>query len=163
MRKVFQWREPTEKIQDFDAILYRGDHNANTQGLLNVLEEFSLTRALANEFDTCLDGATKEGSVLIALCPELPQTFPSLRKHLEALSSFSYVSLWTSLLVAQELSHVSNLIPLKTFFEKKGTVLNFKKLERKLKTPYESVVFGAKDVSEAIEVLRTERLRLGKV
>lgn len=160
VQKVYQWRESTEKTEDFDGILLRGDRNANTRGLENILEEFGLTRKIQNEFDSCLKSGAQ---LVIALCPEVPGSFPSLKTDLEKLGQFEYVSLWTSLLMAKELSDFANLIPMKTFFEKKGTVLNYKKLERKLTNPYPSVVFGAKDVCESVEFLRRETIRLKKV
>jgi NADH-quinone oxidoreductase subunit G len=151
IKKIFQWREPTEKTDSFDGILLRGDHNANSFGLQNIFEEFNLVRPIQNEFETCLKSGAK---VLVALCPELPMSFPSLKSQLETLSVFSSTYLWTSQLMIKELADFANVIPMKTFFEKKGHVFNYKKLERTLSSPFPSVVFGAKDVCEAVDALR---------
>lgn len=151
VKKVFQWRESSEKIQDFDGILLRGDKNANSAGLQNVFEEFGLLKPLANEYNDCMTSSSK---LVIALCPEVPMSFPSLKTDLEKLSKFPSVYLFTSLLMVKEIAPFANLIPMKTFFEKKGTVLNYKKLERKLSTPYPSIVFGAKDVCESMDYLK---------
>ncbi len=159
VQKIYQWREPSEDRSAFDGILYRGDHNANTPGLMGIMEEFGLARKVANEFNDCMQSGAK---VVIALCPEVPTSFPSMKDHLAKLNSFEFVSLWTSLLVVKELSNAASLIPLKSFFEKEGTVLNFEKRERHLSKPFASVIFGAKDVHEVVDFLKAEKNRLRK-
>lgn len=157
--KVFQWREPTEKIEDFDGILLHGDRNANTQGLKKAFADFNLARNVANEFDACLKANPK---IVIALCPEVPMTFPSLGQDVAKLAKLNFVSLWTCLMAPKEQAFLASFIPLKSFFEKKGTVLNRDNKERHLNSPYPSAVFGAKDVAEVVKFLRNEYARLGK-
>ncbi len=151
IKNVFQWRERTENVKEFDGILLRGDRNANTLGLQKVFKEYGFSKNIENEFDTCLK---KHPKVIVALCPEVPMTFPTYKDDLEKLGQIPYLSLWTSLLLTKDILPKASLIPMKTFFEKKGSVLNYKNQEREMKTPYESVVFGAKNVSESVEFLK---------
>lgn len=159
VKKIYQWRDQEENREDFDGLLLRGDRNANTQGLLKVFKEYAFSKNIENEFEACLkSGAT----TIIALCPEFPETFGSLEKDLAALSKFDYVSLWTTQNSMATQIDAANVLPLKSTFEKSGSFVNYEGKERKLETPYESFVFGAKDLSEIVKDLREQSKKMSE-
>ncbi len=152
VKKVYQWREGTEKVTDFDGLLYRGDHNPNTTGLLKALKENALPAELKNDFQAVASSGAK---VVIALAPEIPMTFPSLAQQFKNLSELPYVSLWT--MNNQAMGYgFSQLIPTKGFAEKTGTFLNFEGKEGKLEKPFPAVVKTAMAVDEIMNCLTTK-------
>ncbi len=153
VKHVYQWREPTEKIDEFDGLLYRGDHNPNTAGLSKALEKFGLSGAVRNGFD---EVAKSGASLVIALAPEVTFQFPSFGKQLSALAELPFVSLWTAALLAKAQKGIDQLLPMKGFAEKTGTFLNYRGEEGKLANPFPSGVVGALDVVEA--TARLEKL-----
>ncbi len=145
VKKVFQWREPTEKIEDFDGMLYRGDHNANTRGLMDAMKKAGLSATVKNEFDALAQSGVK---TVIALVPEVPSTFPSLENQLKSLAEIEYVSAW-GLTYKLEQYPFANLVPLKGFAEKTGTFLNFEGREGRLECEFPSPAVHAMSVAEA--------------
>lgn len=155
VKNIFQWREPTEKRDEFDGILLRGDRNANTQGLQEQFKTSGISKEIKNEFDDCLASQPK---LLIALSPEIPDSFPSLELHLKQLSELctqgTFVSLWSCHFLASELGRLSQLLPMKGFAEKKGSFLNYAKEVRPLSDPYPSVISEAMDVTQLVGGLK---------
>jgi len=121
IKKVFQWREPTEKVADFDGLLYRGDHNSNTAGLLAALKSRGLGDSAKNQFD---DVAQCGAKIVLAFAPEIPKTFPSFKDQLKKLSELGSVAVFSCTYEPKDFSF-STLIPLRGFAEKSGTVTNF--------------------------------------
>jgi NADH-quinone oxidoreductase subunit G len=150
IKKVFQWREPTEQIDAFDGLLFRGDRNPNTTGLIKVAKEFGLQWSPKNELDQLAASGAKN---VIALVPELPTAYPSLGSHLKALGELEYVSLWSVTNVVESGSF-SHLLPLKGFAEKRGTFLNFEGRETKLADASAAPTAYAKDVTEICQLLK---------
>lgn len=151
VKKVFQWREPSENTAAFDGILYRGDHNANTKGLAEALRAHQLPAEIKNGFDQAMASGAK---VLIALAPELAFQYPSLAGQIDALGRQAFVSLWTvdgSILPAT--SPIAHALPLKGFAEKRGTFLNHEGKPGVLATPFPSAVEDARDVGELVKLL----------
>ncbi len=157
VKKVYQWREPAEKIADFDGILYRGDHNANTNGLLTAMKKAGLNAAAAkNEFD---DVAKSGAKVVVAFSPEIPSTFPSLGQQLRALAELPYsVVLGLPLVLTEHKFDV--VIPTKGFAEKTGTLLNYQGKIGELATPFPKGVDSACDLGEFIRALQDVAARL---
>jgi NADH-quinone oxidoreductase subunit G len=150
VKKVFQWREPTEQVDAFDGILYRGDHNPNTRGLAAALKKHGLSDAVKNGFDELPKIGAK---VVIALAPEVAMQYPSLNDQLRRLSELPFVSLWT--LVGSAASHpgFKHLLPTKGYAEKVGTFLNFEGKVGELARPYPAAVDDARDVVEIVQAL----------
>jgi NADH-quinone oxidoreductase subunit G len=150
VKSVFQWREPTEQIADFDGLLYRGDHNANTQGLMKVLRAYGVNAVPTNQFDEVPKAGLK---FILALVPEIPSTFPSLKGQLKSLSELGTVSAWG---LWHELDNLQfqSLVPLKGFAEKTGTFINYRGHEGKLEAKFPSPVNHAVDVSAAVAMLQ---------
>jgi NADH-quinone oxidoreductase subunit G len=154
IKKVFQWREPTEKIDAFDGLLYRGDHNANTRGLLNALKEAGLAANLKNEFDAAASSAAK---VVIAITPEVPTTFPSFEQQLEHLRELDFVSFWTLAGSVADNKKTKHAIPMKGFPEKKGTFINHEGKAGKLDSPFPCPVADGRDLTEIVAALKQWR------
>ena len=160
VKKVLAWREPTEKVDEFDGILYRGDHNANSRGLADAMKAAGVT---ADAMKSGFDELPKLGAkVVIALTPELPETFPSLSAQLAKLEELDFVSAWTlSGAVFQKHKRIAHALPLKGFAEKRGTFTNFQGKAGELADPFPSPVEDARDVAETVQALAEvlERLR----
>ena len=151
VKKVYQWREPTEKISDFDGLLMRGDHNANTAGLLAALR---LHKVGGDKPMNQLEDVAKSGAKLvIALVPEVPSGFPSLKTHLMGLSELEFVSFWTVNGLIDGVKRAKHVIPLKGFAEKRGTFTNHQGKDGHLTTPFNCPVPDARCVAETISAL----------
>jgi NADH-quinone oxidoreductase subunit G len=154
VKKVFQWRDPAEKIEDFDGLLYRGDHNANTSGLQEALKEAGLPAGVKNEFDAVARSGAK---VVIAITPEIPSTFPGFDKQVESLSELEFVSFWTLAGSVGDNKKAKHAIPMKGFAEKKGTFTNHAGKPGALNAPFPCPVTGGKDISEIVTALKDWR------
>ncbi len=151
IKKVFQWREPTEKISDFDGLLLRGDRNSNTAGMLASMRRHGLTADVPrNQHEEVARSAAK---VVIALVPEIPSGFPSLKAHLMALSELEFVSFWTVNGHVEAVQGVKHVVPLKGFAEKRGTFINHEGKEGHLTTPFTCSVRDAHCVGDTIKAL----------
>ena len=150
VKKVFQWREPTEKIETFDGILYRGDHNPNTRGLADALKKHGLPSDVKNGFDDLARSGAKR---VIALVPEIGFQYPSLNSQISKLEELSFVSLWT--INGSVFGHkgIAHAIPMKGYAEKKGTFLNFEGKVRELAHAFPAGSDDARDVVEVVSVL----------
>lgn len=151
VKKVFQWREPTEKIEAFDGILLRGDRNANTAGLMAALKKHNVGgTAPKNQLDELAKSGAK---VVVALVPEIPSSFPSLKAHLMSLSELEFVSFWTVNGEVEGIKGAKHIVPLKGFAEKRGTFINSQGKEGHLTTPFRCPVEGAHCVATTTKKL----------
>lgn len=151
VKKVYQWRSAGEKIDDFDGLLYRGDHNANTLGLKNALKEAGLAADVKNEFDAVANCGAK---IIIAITPELPSTFPELDQQLASLAELPFVSFWTLAGTVGDNAKSKHALPLKGFAEKKGTFTNYAGKAGELNAPFPCPVADGRDISEIITALK---------
>lgn len=150
--KVFQWRDPAEKIEAFDGMLLRGDKNSNTAGLLAALKAHKVkgSEKPHNQLDEALSSGVK---VLIALAPEIPDSFTSLADHLQKLAAIPTLSLWTMNASAAKAPGVKHAIPMKGFAEKYGTLLSHGGKAQEMATPFRCGIEQAVDVCEAVKQL----------
>lgn len=151
IKKVFQWREPTEKISDFDGLLLRGDRNANTAGLMASMRRHGLTVDVPrNQHE---DVAKAGAKLVIALVPEVSSGFPSLKTHLIGLAELEFVSFWTVNGIIDGIKNAKHAVPLKGFAEKRGTFINSQGKEGYLTTPFACPVVDAHCVGETVKAL----------
>ncbi len=151
VKKVFQWREPTEKLDAFDGLLLRGDRNSNTAGLLAALKKHGVN---ADAPKNQLDELAKSGAkVVVALVPEIPSSFPSLKAHLMTLAGLEFVSFWTVNGDVEAIKEAKHIVPLKGFAEKRGTFINVKGKEGHLTTPFKCPIEGAHCVATTTKKL----------
>ena len=151
VKKVYQWREPTEKMADFDGLLLRGDRNANTAGLLAAMKLHKVggDKAMNQHEDVAKSGA----KVVIALVPEIPSGFPSLKSQLIGLSELDFVSFWSVNGLVEEIKGAKHVLPLKGFAEKRGSFTNYQGKEGYLTTPFNCPVVDARCVAETVNAL----------
>jgi len=149
VKKVFQWREPTEKFDTFDGLLLRGDRNANTRGLSEALKKYGFDGSVKNQVD---DLARSGAKVVVALSPELPDTFPSLQTQLRGLAELPWVALFTINADAAAVAGFKVLLPMKGFAEKKGSFTNHAGVAGRMDTPFDAPA-GICDVAEIIAML----------
>ncbi len=150
--QVYTWREPTEKVDEFDGILLRGDRNANTAGLAKAMADAGLSARQAQGFQEL---AKAKASVVVALAPEIPLTFPSLKAHFASLAELPFVSLWSASHLAGTVG-VKHAIPMKCFTEKVGTFTSHGGRTSKLESPFPPAVVDAMSVSELVSAVRSQ-------
>jgi NADH-quinone oxidoreductase subunit G len=145
---VYTWRSRTENLDDFDGILRRGDHNANTKGLERELQKAGIH--LAGSLSAAV---AKRPALAVVLAPEIPSTITSYTEDLAELAALPSVAMmgvggdWANIRVACAL-------PLKGYAEKVGTFVNFKGIEGRLNDPFPCAIHDARTVSEIVELLK---------
>ncbi len=150
VKRVYQWREPTEELGGFDGILYRGDHTPNTRGLSQALAAHGLPSEVKNGFDELPRSGAK---VVVALAPELAFQYPSFTDQLARLEELPFVSLWTIAGEAFQHKGLKHLLPMKGFAEKRGTFLNHQGVAGELASPFPPGADDARDVAETVAAL----------
>lgn len=128
--RVFVWRDESEKADDFDGILFRGDRNPNTRGMMDVLKEHAVQPTMLKGDFSALAGTSPE--VTVVMGPEIEAGYPNLQK---ALSRFSEMK--KAVYFGNSLTDAAKKfwlrVPVKTFAEKSGTFVNFNGVAQKLK------------------------------
>jgi len=130
MPKVFIWRDESEKADDFDGILFRGDRNPNTRGMMDVLKEQGISATMLKGDLAPLASAAPELTLIFG--PEVEAGYPNLNK---ALGRFS--ELKKTVYFGNSLSDAAKKmwlrLPVRTFAEKSGTFVNFNGVAQKLR------------------------------
>lgn len=152
-KDIFQWRSESEDITQFDGILWRGDQNANSQGLLNVLREFGIEKEKGkNEFDQLLEG---NYDAVIALAPEIFSSFTKIEEQLQKLTALPFTSVWSSSKRVLDFKF-DQVIPLTCFIEKTGTLHNYNNQERILEQAISPFSGEIRNVIELTDLLRAK-------
>lgn len=151
VQHVHQWRSRQEDVTKFDGILWRGDQNPNSRGLLAVLAEFGLKKELGNEFETLAAG---NYDLVIALAPQVLATFTEVEQDLQQLQELPYVSLWAS--AKQVLDYrYQQVLALTCFAEQGGTYRNHTDQERTLQPATSPVSAEIMSVTAMVKALAT--------
>lgn len=154
-KNVFHWMNEPEKFEEFDGVLYRGDKNPNTKGLIQVFEKYDIRTGWAQ-----LQKAIESGQIhtLVVAGPENQENFPDLSAKIRELSKVKNL-VWLTAGKNEELMKLNNawLIPMKVFIEKSGTFVNFKGLEQKIKRGF-SVVSEALSLDEAAKLFAGQEI-----
>ena len=90
---------------------------------------------------------------MVAIAPEIPETFPSLEQQLRSLSEMPFVSLWMSGAKAEKYDF-AQVIPMKGFGEKDGTFVNHEG-KNGLVAGYPCQIKHARSVTEIVTMLET--------
>jgi NADH-quinone oxidoreductase subunit G len=132
IRNVYHWRNNSETFESFDGLLLRGDRNPNTKGLLSELERHKLTKP----WDELKNRLEKNQIVnLIVVGPENQAAYPDIKSQLDLFAKAANL-VWLAAGTHAQLAAMPGplwQIPLKSFFEKNGTFLNFKGLRQEIK------------------------------
>ena len=146
---VHQWRSRQEDVSKFDGILWRGDQNPNSRGMLEVLAEYGINKEQGNEFDTLAAG---NYDVVIALAPQVLATFADIETDLQKLQELPYVSLWAS--AKQVLNYrYQQVLALPCFAEQDGTYRNHAGIERQLQAATSPVSAEIMSITALVEKL----------
>lgn len=128
--KVFVWRDESEKIEDFDGILFRGDRNPNTRGMMDVLKEEGINPVILKGDFSSLASCGAELTFIFG--PEIEAGYPNLQKVLSR-----FIEMKKTVYFGNSLSQAAQrmwiCIPVKVFAEKNGTFVNFNGVAQKLK------------------------------
>lgn len=150
-KNIFQWRSKNEDITKFDGILWRGDQNANSQGLLDILNKFEIKKEKGNdEFDQLLAG---NHDVVLVLTPEIFSSFSNIEDQLQRLTALPFTSVWSSSKRVFDFKF-DQVVPLPCFIEKTGTFRNYDNRERILEQATQPVSRGIKSIIELVSLLR---------
>ena len=157
-KNVFFWINNRESFESFDGLLYRGDKNPNTKGLLKVLEKYGLTATWGQ-----LEAGLKKGQfeTVVVAGPENQTVFPDLSANIKLLGQAKNL-VWFTAGKNQELESLTGnvyLIPMKSFVEKEGTFINYSGIEQKFKK-VTTVVSEALTLTEAAILLSGKNLQL---
>ena len=149
VRSVYQWRSRQEDAERFDGILWRGDQNPNSRGLLEVLAEFGIEKQQGNEFESLVAG---DYELVIALAPQVLATFVDIETDLQQLQALPYVSLWAS--AKQVLDYrYQQVLALTCFAEQSGSYRNYAGVERQLQEATDPVSAEIMSVAALVEKL----------
>ena len=150
--QVFHWLNNSDKFEEFDGLLLRGDRNPNTGGLIQQLEGLKLNKtweALESEL------MNKEIQILIVAGPEVQEVFPDLKNKMNLFARVKNLIWLTThpvdgfdqLAVPEEGAFYQ--IPVKSFFEKSGTWVNHQGVNQELKARA-NIVSGALTLDQII-------------
>lgn len=132
IRNVYHWRNNPETFEAFDGLLLRGDKNPNTKGLLAALDRYGLVRTW-DDLKSRLDkGAV---TTLIVAGPENPMVYPDLAEKIQVFKKATNLA-WLAGFSHPDLKGVAGQlwqIPIKTYFEKDGTFINFQGKAQRIK------------------------------
>lgn len=129
-KNVWHWINNEENFKDFDGLLLRGDRNPNTAGLKRIFPEIKPW----SDFEKQVREKEKPFFSVLVAGPENPQFFPDIEEKTSVFERCSQV-VWMARESNPFLTHQKNRwqIPVKTFFEKDGTYVNFQNEEVKIK------------------------------
>jgi NADH-quinone oxidoreductase subunit G len=124
VKNVYHWLNNPENVEDFDGLLLRGDKNPNTKGLLAALDKFGLVKTWEDLETRLASGKVK---ALIVAGPENPAVYPDLARKIQLFGRAANL-VWLASFTHPELAKLAGplwQIPVKTYFEKDGTFINF--------------------------------------
>jgi NADH-quinone oxidoreductase subunit G len=149
VKNVYHWQNNPEKVNDFDGILFRGDRNPNTKGLLAAMQGAG---AKWETLQSQLSG--RKVKVALVLGPENQETFPDMQEKVQLLAQAETL-IWLTAGKSADLEQAGSetwQIPLKTYIEKAGSFTNYAGKTQAFKTGT-TIVPQALTVSEAVELL----------
>ncbi len=155
----YHWISNKKTLNDFDGLLLRGDKNPNTKGLKKIFPKIKpFTEFEKNK---------KNIPLLFVLGPEFFHFFLDMEEKTKLFSQCERL-VWMSLAGNPFLPAKENFfqIPMKSFFEKTGSFVNFKGMTQKV-LPVKSAPTEALSVEDCIHFFKkgkwpaTKRISLG--
>ena len=150
---VYHWKNNESGFNDFDGLLLRGDRNPNTKGLLRVFRDI---KPWADFEERVLEKGRPPAAVFVA-GPENPQFFPDIEAKTKVFELCGQV-IWAAPAANPFLSFKKGRfqIPVKTFFEKDGSYLNFQG-EREEIRRHAQFALEALSLTEIAAALKSEK------
>jgi NADH-quinone oxidoreductase subunit G len=131
IKNVSHWVNNPEDFESFDGLLFRGDRNPNTKGVLKAMS----SNGAALEWPALQDMLNKgQIEYLVVAGPENNAVFPDLANRLALFSKARNLIFFTAG-KSEALDNVTTptyQIPMKVYLEKTGTYTNHKGLEQKV-------------------------------
>jgi NADH-quinone oxidoreductase subunit G len=150
-KNIFHWMNNPEKFNEFDGLLFRGDRNPNTKGLLNAITGAGV-QGKWEDLQAGLNGR-KIKAVLVA-GPENQEVYPDMQEKATLLAQAESL-VWLSAGPSEVLDQVrceTWQVPMKTYIEKAGHFTNHAGLVQGFKLGT-TIVAQALTLSEATELL----------
>lgn len=147
-KNVFHWQNNPGKENEFDGILFRGDRNPNTKGLLAAAGSLG-------KWETLQSGISgKKIKAVLVAGPEDQSVFPDMAEKVKMLSGAENL-MWMTSCSSSELDKSGSetwQIPIKTHIEKAGSFTNFAGKVQSFPAGT-TIVPQALTVTEAVELL----------
>jgi NADH-quinone oxidoreductase subunit G len=151
--QFYHWINNPDELKDFDGILYRGDNNPNTHGLVKAFHEMGVKDRPWNEiFENIEAGKIK---TVVVTGPEIQKFYPDLESVFMRLNKADTL-VWLTSCKNDLFEKANYVIPMKSFAEKNGTFVNHAGKEQKIKK-------GVTVVSEALTLSDAAQLFSGKM
>jgi NADH-quinone oxidoreductase subunit G len=148
--RIYHWLNNPEMVDQFDGILNRGDKNPNTKGLQQVFAKYGIQTKWQ---DLASSLASGEIQTLVVAGPENQAVYPDMAEKIAVFSKARKL-VWLSACRSDLLDALTGdivQIPIKTFFEKNGTFVNFAGLEQKIQAGT-LVIAHALTLNEAADI-----------
>ncbi len=130
IKNVYYWINNQSTFDTNDGLLWRGDQNPNTVGLLSALDKFGLNKTWDD-----LEKKLSKGEIemLIVAGPENQVAYPDIPTKAKLFAQAKEV-VWLTANPIKDAAVINNhwLIPMKTYLEKAGTFVNFKGIQQKI-------------------------------
>ncbi|MEK7357316.1 MAG: NADH dehydrogenase subunit, partial [Bdellovibrionota bacterium] len=150
--KIFHWINNPDSVDKFDGLLYRGDQNPNTKGLIEVLGKHGISTHWRDLTEGLSTGAIR---TVVVAGPENQAAFPDIKAKIMELSKAAKL-IWMQAGKNDQLEQLEGdvtLIPLKTYVEKDGTFVNYAGIRQTVKKGV-SVVPHALSLTEVTALFR---------
>lgn len=148
--EFYHWKNNPENWNDFDGILYRGDHNPNTKGLEKELSAAGVKAKDLKELHTQIESG-KIKTVVVA-APEIQTVYSDIEDVFNKLNKADTL-IWLTSGRNEIFEKANYVIPTKSFTEKSGTFVNYKGLEQTFKKGV-TVVSESLSLVEAVELFK---------
>lgn len=149
-RNVYHWQNNQSQANEFDGLLYRGDKNPNTQGLLAAMKKYGV----GEPWDTV---TKKQFDYVIVAGPENQSVYPDIKEKVQALSQAKNL-IWLTACRSKDVDSATTQtlqIPMKTYVEKSGSFTNYKGLTQ-------SFPFATAIVPQALALNEVAELLAGR-
>jgi NADH-quinone oxidoreductase subunit G len=153
---VFHWINNPESFESFDGLLYRGDKNPNTRGLLEELKAAGINGSWKELTDAIGTGAIK---TVVVAGPENQANFPDMKAKITDLSRAAKL-VWLGSGKNADLEALNGdvaLLPVKSYIEKAGTFVNHAGIRQHVERVM-TVVPGALSLVEVVQLMKGEDL-----
>ena len=146
----YYWINNEKTFDDFDGLLLRGDKNPNTKGLKEVFPKMKSLKDLKANLSNI--------KLLIVLGPEHPDFYTDIEEKTKHFSQAESL-VWISLVENTFLKPRENIfqIPMKSFFEKEGTYINYKGLRQKV-CKIQTLNPQALSIQDFVQLLKEESI-----
>ncbi|CAN5447741.1 2Fe-2S iron-sulfur cluster-binding protein [soil metagenome] len=151
---VFHWINNPESFESFDGLLYRGDKNPNTRGLLEALKAAGITGSWKELTDAIGTGAIK---TVVVAGPENQTNFPDMKAKILELSRATKL-VWLGAGQNADLEALTGdiaLLPVKSYIEKSGTFVNYAGVRQQVDRVM-TIVPGALSLTEIVHAMKGE-------